>query len=240
VTATVEATWADDGSLVMTAEPGTRAAIEDIVRDALGITTMVIDASSFLEALKRVEHAAIRAEDGPPVLRCIHVTHGRVEAADNYRVSRSSFGCEPCEGSFLFHVADVPVLVAWLSTMLKGTSVNVLIGDVISFEVGFAARLTLPRFTGTYPNTDAVLPTDDAPVQIALSAAFLGDLKKLGKGVLRVGLWGSQRGVLFTLVSDDEISEWVSPVRLIGITEWGKPADRAVDPETGELRESDE
>lgn len=235
MTATVDARWAEDGSLQMSAPTGTRNAIENMVRDAMAIEAMIVDAESFRAAIKRVEHAASRDPEGSPILCTLHVTHGRVETADNYRVSRSSFGCEPCEGDFLVHINDAPVLLAWLATM-EGPVEVAITADDLTFHSG-AASLTLPRFVGKYPRVEAIVPDEPAPVEIALSASFLGDLKKLGKGVLRLSLWGNERVVLFTRIADGDVSELLMPARVPGITGWGKPADKAVDPDTGELRD---
>lgn len=221
--------------------PANRAAIEDVVRAALGSDeppppeaglwgeeptaqvppiAFTTERKAIHQALSRTQHAQVDDPDGRPVLQAwwlsVAAQKLTIHAADNYRVARAVVDCLPApedaEGVFGIHRSDAKKLLAFLATGPDDVWVTAE-GGGWSFSHG-EGRLTGRLMVGTPPDWSAVTTGYQPAVVVALNAKYVAEAGKAAEGrsgVVRVEYVAEDKPVVFR---STDLDEWIMPVRL--------------------------
>ena len=223
--------------------PENRAAVEDIVPNAIGDEpqppadslwgeeptaqvppiAFTTERKAIHQALARTQHAQESDEDGRPVLQAwwLSVAHQKltIHAADNRRVARAIVDCIPApedaEGVFGIHRSDAKKLLAFLATGPDDVWVTAE-GGGWSFSHG-EGRLTGRLMVGTPPDWSAVTEGFQPAITVALASRFVAEAGKAAEGrsgVVRIEYTDERRPVVFR---STDLDEWVMPFLL------GKP-----------------
>lgn len=222
--------------------PANRAAIEDVVRAALGSDeppppeaglwgeeptaqvppiAFTTERKAIHQALTRTLHAlAPDDDDSRPVLQTwwLSVADQKltIHAADNYRVARARVDVLPApedaEGVFGIHRTDAKKLLAFLATGPDDVWVTAE-GGGWSFSHE-SGRLTGRLFRGDPPDWSRVTEGALPAVVVALNAKYVAEAGKAAEG--RSGV------VRVEYVAEDkpvvfrstDLDEWIMPVRL--------------------------
>lgn len=211
------------------AEPEVRAAVEGVVRDAMGgaslwgeVATEPAEPIRFeaarkdlLHALTRTQHALSDADERP-VLQSWWLTVEAglltIHAADNYRLARATVDVlAEAEGRFGVHRSEGKALLAFLATGPSSVVVDVAGGSwSVSHDEG---RLTGRLSPGEPPDWSRVTDRGEPELTFALNGKYTAEAAKAAvgeSGVVLVDWRGEDQAVLYRSQGYDE---WVMPVR---------------------------
>jgi DNA polymerase III sliding clamp (beta) subunit (PCNA family) len=180
-----------------------------------------VDATSFREALTRVEHAAAKTPERPilnGVLLEGDETGFRAVAADNYRIAVAEIETVSDNG------LDFGKAVIWLSecavikAFLKGSRDEILLSHSDgTFRIDDHKRtLTVTTIDGQFPNYRAVLGPKPNAIRVGVNPTYLGDLGKIKAESGVVEVWvAAPTDPLRVESRGTGYSEYVMPVRLV-------------------------
>lgn len=157
---------------------------------------------------RQVVHAAAR-EDGRPILQCVHLRKGVLEATDGFILAQRMVDYQGDEKLLL----DAKQLASHRDCKEHGTVVYTESVDSREVRALGGGSYTLQKQSGTFPNCDALFPAGEPVFKIALGRpelmSLLGCLGR-DEDTIKFSFYGQSSPVKFE-VGENEFKGLIMP-----------------------------